>query len=62
MHQFKSQTLYTSDLFWNDTWYSAQWRALCTEIIEVNLSAFIYRLFHEDFSSIYGTQSTGPID
>ena len=25
---------------------------LCTEIIEVNLSAFVYRLFYEDFSSI----------
>ena len=23
---------------------------LCTEITEVNLFAFIYRLFHEDFS------------
>ena len=23
-----------------------------TEITEVNLSAFVYRLFHEDFSSI----------
>ena len=29
-------------------------RALCTMIAEVNLSAFIYRLFHEDFSSIVG--------
>ena len=27
-----------------------------TEIAEVNLSVFIYRLFHEDFSSIYGTK------
>ena len=26
---------------------------VCTEITEVNLSAFVYRLFHEDFSSIY---------
>ena len=24
-------------------------RALCTENTEVNLSAFVYRLFHEDF-------------
>ena len=28
-----------------------------TEITEVNLSAFVYRLCHEDFSSIYS-----PID
>ena len=42
-------------------WWSAQWRALCTkitevnlstEILEVNLFAFAYRLFHEDFSPI----------
>ena len=26
-----------------------------TEITEVNLSAFAYRLFHEDFSSFVGT-------
>ena len=26
-----------------------------TEITEVTLSAFVYRLFHEDFSSINGT-------
>ena len=25
---------------------------LCTKILEVNLFAFAYRLFHEDFSSI----------
>ena len=31
---------------------SAQWRALCTEITDVNLSAFVYRLFHEDFPLI----------
>ena len=29
---------------------SAQWRALCTEITEVYLCAFPYRLFHDDFS------------
>ena len=28
--------MYNSDLLWNHTWYSAQWRALCTEITEVN--------------------------
>ena len=27
-----------------------------TEILEVNLFAFAYRLFHEDFSPIYGLQ------
>ena len=27
-----------------------------TKIIEVNLSAFAYRLFHEDFSSILGAE------
>ena len=26
-----------------------------TKITEVNLSAFVYRLFHEDFSPIVGT-------
>ena len=36
-------------------WWSAQWRALCTKISEVNLYAFIYRLFHEGFSSIFRT-------
>ena len=35
-------------------WWSAQWRALCTKITEVNLFAFAYRLFHEDFSPILG--------
>ena len=34
--------------------FRQQWRALCTKITEVNLSAFIYRLFHEDFSSLVG--------
>ena len=29
-----------------------------TKITEVNLSAFIYRLFHEDFSSKLGTNPT----
>ena len=28
---------------------------VCTKIAEVNLSVFIYRLFHEDFSSILRT-------
>ena len=28
-----------------------------TKISEVNLSTFIYRLFHEDFSSIIGTNT-----
>ena len=28
--------------------------AYYTEITEVNLSAFVYRLFHEDFSSVVG--------
>ena len=32
----------------------AQWRALCIEITEVNLSTFVYRLFHEE-----SLQSTG---
>ena len=38
---------------------------ICTEISEVNLSAFIYRLFHEDFSSIIRTNTVAysqPID
>ena len=28
-----------------------------TKIIEVNLAAFVYRLFHEDFSPLVGTFS-----
>ena len=28
-----------------------------TPMLEVNLSTFIYRLFHEDFSSIVGTNT-----
>ena len=28
--------------------------SVCTKISEVNLSAFIYKAFHEDFSSIIG--------
>ena len=28
------------------------------KILEVNLFAFKYRLFHEDFSPIYGTHTT----
>ena len=35
-------------------WQSAQWIALCTEMAEVNIFAFVYRLFHEDFSAIDG--------
>ena len=38
---------------WKALW---KWKALCTEITEVNLSAFVYKLFHEDFSSVYGMQ------
>ena len=45
-----SINLHNSDLFWNHTWWSAQWGALYTEILEVNLFAFAYRMFHEDFS------------
>ena len=31
-------------------------KKLCSKITEVNLSAFAYRLFHEDFSSILGAK------
>ena len=31
---------------------------LITKITEVNLSAFAYRMFHEDFSSIHGAKCT----
>ena len=34
---------------------SVLWRALCTKITEVNLSAFVYRLFHADFSPFVTT-------
>ena len=34
-----------------------------TKILEVNLSAFAYRLFHEDFSPVdWAKQSTSPVD
>ena len=36
-------------------WKSAQWRAVCTETAEADLSAFVYRLFREDFSSLVRT-------
>ena len=36
-------------------WLPAQWRALSTNITEVHLSEFVYRLFHEEFSPIVGT-------
>ena len=29
-------------MFWNHKWKSAQWRALCTQIVDVNLSSEIY--------------------
>ena len=45
-----------SVMFWNHVVECSR-RALCTETSEVNLSAFIYRLFHEDFSSIIGTMT-----
>ena len=32
---------------------------LYTKILEVNLFAFVYRLFHEDFSLIIGDFCTG---
>ena len=35
-------------------WKSCNMIGKHTEITEVNLSAFVYRLFHEDFSSIDG--------
>ena len=41
---------------WHHKWQSAQWRALSTKITEINLFAFTYRLFHENFSSILGAK------
>ena len=35
---------------------------LCIKILEVNLLAFAYRLFHEDFSPIDGALSREPVD
>ena len=32
---------------------------MCTKILEVNLSAFAYRLFHRDFFPINGTYCMG---
>ena len=55
--EFMFKRTYNSNVFWNHTWWSAQQRALCIEISKVNLSAFIYRLFHEDFSAIIGTNT-----
>ena len=41
---------YNSDLFWNHKWYIGE--LLYTKVLEVNLFAFGYRLFHEDFSPL----------
>ena len=35
---------------------------LYTKILEVNLFAFAYRLFHRDFSPINGTHAICPVD
>ena len=42
----KQKIIYTC----TSTMVRNQWWALCTKISKVNLSAFIYRLFHEDLS------------
>ena len=47
-------SIYNSNVFWNHTWLIAQWRTLCTKFTEVILYAFVYRLFHSDFSSKVG--------
>ena len=52
---------YNSNLFWNHTWLGAQWRASSSKITEVKLSAFVYRLFHDDFSPIVGTNTQSCI-
>ena len=44
-------------MFWNHSLWNAKWRTLCTEISEVNLSLFIYRLFTEDLSSVIWTET-----
>ena len=36
---------YSSNVFWNHMWSSAQWRTLCTEISEVNFSAYFTDCF-----------------
>ena len=41
---------YKSDLFLNHTGSNAEWEALNTEILGINLFAFAYRLCHENFS------------
>ena len=51
----RRRRLHMVPLFWDHTWQSAQWRALCTEITEVNLSATVYRLFSEDVSLLVET-------
>ena len=35
---------------------------ISTKILEVNLFAFAYRLFHEDFSSVNGALMQRPVD
>ena len=54
-HYSHKDISYNSNVFLNHTWWSAQRRALCTKISEVNVSALIYRLFHEVFSSFVET-------
>ena len=48
--------MYNLHLFWNHTWYSVKWGALYTEILDVNLFAFAFRLFHEDFMTFKCTK------
>ena len=44
-------------MFWNQMWKGAQWSVLCTKTSEVNLSIFIYKLFHGDLLSVIRTNT-----
>ena len=53
-----------SFMFWNHTWQSAKWRALCTKFQKLIylhwwgvVSALIYGLLHKDLLSVTGTNT-----
>ena len=59
MEIFICKHSYNSTLFWNHVIqlesHVVECSALCTKITKVNYPPFVYRLFHEDFSAIVGT-------
>ena len=56
----------TNEWFWSLKLYLLYTQTFmpsnCTKILEVNLAAFIYRLFHEDFSTTVGANTVRAIE